>query len=39
MNLFKRIFYRFRSSITGLFVTKDYAEKHPDTTVRERWWR
>lgn len=28
--------YRFRSSITGLFVSKAYALLHPFTTVRER---
>lgn len=25
-----------RSAITGQFVTKNYAEKHPKTTVNER---
>jgi hypothetical protein len=24
-----------RSAVTGKFVTKNYAEKHPKTTVRE----
>ncbi len=28
--------YRFRSSVTGSFVTKVYALLHPSTTVRER---
>lgn len=28
--------YRFRSSETGLFVSKAYALLHPATTVRER---
>jgi hypothetical protein len=28
--------YRFRSAITGLFVSKAYALLHPSTTVRER---
>lgn len=28
--------YRFRSSITGLWVSKAYALLHPATTVRER---
>jgi hypothetical protein len=28
--------YRFRSSETGLFVSKAYALIHPATTVRER---
>ena len=31
----KRIF-RFRSASTGEYVTKEYAEANPDTTVRER---
>lgn len=26
---------RFRSAITGLFVSLGFAKKHPDTTVRE----
>jgi hypothetical protein len=26
---------RFRSAITGRFVTVEYAEEHPDTTVSE----
>lgn len=30
------LFARFRSAITGLFVSKKYAEANPDTTVRER---
>lgn len=30
------IWRRFRSAITGLFVSKKYAEANPDTTVRER---
>lgn len=28
--------WRWRSSITGKFVSKSYAEKHPDTTEKER---
>lgn len=28
--------YRFRSSVTGKFVSAEYAIKHPKTTVRER---
>ena len=35
MSLFKRK-YRYRSSITGQYVTWLYAKLHPDTTVRER---
>ena len=30
------IWRRFRSAITGLFVSKQFAEAHPDTTVREK---
>lgn len=26
---------RYRSAITGRFVTEAYARKHPSTTVRE----
>ncbi len=26
---------RHRSAITGEYVTKEYAERHPRTTVRE----
>lgn len=26
---------RFRSAITGPFVSREYAEAHPDTTVGE----
>lgn len=36
MKLFKwikRIFYR--SAVTGRFVSKEEAEKNPDTTVKE----
>ena len=33
MNIIKKWWYRFRSAITGMFVTKEYAEKNPDTTV------
>jgi hypothetical protein len=28
--------YRFRSAVTGLFVTRLYAACHPNTTIRER---
>lgn len=28
--------YRYRSAITGLYVSKAYAQKHPEKTVRER---
>ena len=29
-----RTFTRYRSAITGKFVSKAYAEANPDTTVR-----
>lgn len=32
----RRTVNRWRSSITGRFVTKDYAEANPDTTQKER---
>lgn len=36
MNILKRILYRFRSAITGRWITKAEAERNPDTTIRER---
>ena len=30
------LWHRFRSAISGLFVSKQYAEANPDTTVREK---
>lgn len=32
----RSIWHRFRSAITGLFVSKKYAEANPDTTIREK---
>lgn len=33
----RRVFrYVFRSSVTGQYVTEDYAKKHPETTTKER---
>lgn len=32
-------FVRFRSSITGQFVSRLYALLNPETTVSERRWR
>jgi hypothetical protein len=29
-------FRRFRDAITGRFVSRSFAEDHPDTTVAER---
>jgi hypothetical protein len=31
----KRLIHRFRDAITGRYVTEEYAEQHPDTTVKE----
>ncbi len=28
--------YRYRSAKTGLYVSKRFADRHPNTTVRER---
>ena len=28
--------FNYRSAKTGRFVTKEYARKHPNTTVREK---
>jgi hypothetical protein len=28
--------YRYRSAITGRFVSAAYAKRHPETTVREK---
>ncbi len=30
------LFARFRSAITGLFVSKKYADANPGTTIREK---
>lgn len=30
----RAVTYRYRSAITGKFVSRTYAEQHPDTTVR-----
>jgi hypothetical protein len=35
-NRLKRILYRFRSAVTGRFVSEKTAAKAPKTTVRER---
>ena len=32
----KSMWARFRSAVTGLFVSKKFAEANPDTTVREK---
>lgn len=28
--------YRYKSAVTGRWVSKAYAEANPDTTIRER---
>ncbi len=28
--------YRYRSAVTGRYVTPEYAKRHPRKTVRER---
>ncbi|MCK4666797.1 multidrug transporter [Candidatus Dependentiae bacterium] len=28
--------YIYRSAITGRFVKKEFAQKHPETTIREK---
>ncbi len=35
----KLYFFRYRSAITGLFVTESYAKKHPKTTIREKYFK
>lgn len=35
-SLVKAARYVWRSAITGKFVTKEYAESHPEETVKER---
>lgn len=32
----KRVLRRFRSAVTGRYVSERYADEHPRTTVRER---
>ena len=36
MKLIHRIVRIFRSAITGKFVSREYAETYPETTVEER---
>ena len=37
MNPLKRLWrWIFRSSQSGRFVSRDYAERHPDVTSREK---
>lgn len=32
----RKLWRRFRSAITGRWVSREYAEAHPDTTVQEK---
>ena len=32
----KRLVSRFRSAVSGRFVTEGYARRHPETTVKEK---
>jgi hypothetical protein len=32
----RKYYWRYRSAITGRCVSREYAERHPKTTVRER---
>lgn len=36
MNIIKRWWLRFRSAVTGKFVTRAEAEAHPNETVAEK---
>jgi len=31
-----KVCYLYRSAVTGQAVTKEYAQRHPRTTIRER---
>lgn len=33
---FRKVRHLFRSAITGKFVSREYAEAHPESTVEER---
>ena len=33
------MYFRYRSAITGRFVTRRFAIKNPDTTIQERVYR
>lgn len=35
MSALRNALRRFRSAVTGRFVTRRYAEEHPDSTVSE----
>lgn len=35
MKLFK---YVYRSAVTGLFVTAEFAKAHPASTIKQRLW-
>ena len=36
---YSKFYYRYRSAITGLYVTERYAKKHPKTTIREKYYK
>lgn len=36
MNIIRRLWRRFRSAVTGRFVTEEYAKTHKDTTIEEK---
>jgi len=37
LNVLKKLFrWVYRSAVTGKFVSKEYAEAHPDSTVKEK---
>lgn len=35
MNIIRRLWRRFRSAVTGRYVSEDYAKANPDTTIKE----
>lgn len=35
MHFIKSMWKRFRSAVTGRFVSKEYADKHPNETIAE----
>lgn len=37
LKFLKKVFrYVYRSALTGKFVSKEYAEAHPETTFKDR---
>ena len=37
LRFLRKAFSRFRSAITGRFVSRGYAKEHPDTTFEDRF--